>query len=169
MSKLFKSICEPLHIEASHLKYPNFPKKYIPPLDIKGTSTNKLEKQIVAFIQLHGWQAERIKNTGQARVEKMKLANGYTKEKVTYTKGTGTKGTADISSTIEGRSVKIEVKNAKTKDRMSKAQEAYQAQLDLTGGVYYVARDIDSFIEWFKENFKKNPRWEEAVLITYKS
>ena len=169
MSKLFKSICDPLHIEASHLKYPSFPKKYIPPLDIKGTSTNKLEKQIVAFIQLHGWQAERIKNTGQARVEKLKLANGYTKEKVTYTKGTGTKGTADISSTIEGRSVKIEVKNAKTKDRMSKAQEAYQSQLDLTGGVYYVARDIDSFIEWFKENFKKNTRWEEAVLITYKS
>lgn len=160
MSKLFKSICEPLHIEASHLKYPSFPKKYIPALDIKGTSTNKLEKQIVAFIQLHGWQAERIKNTGQARVSK---------GKVTYTKGTGTKGTADISATIEGRSVKIEVKNKKTKDRMSEAQKAYQAQLDLTGGIYYVAREIDEFIQWFQDNFKKHPKWSEAVLITYKS
>jgi len=169
MSKLFKSICDELHIKASHLKYPSFPVKYIPPLDIKGTSTNKLEKQIVAFIQLHAWQAERIKNTGTARVSELKRANGYHQKSVSYTKGTGTAGTADISATIEGRSVKIEVKNAKTKDRMSKHQENYQSQLDLTGGVYYIARDIDSFIEWFNDNFKINPRWEQAIGLTYKA
>lgn len=168
MSKLFKSICDPLHIEVNKLRYPSFPEKYIPALDIKGRSTNKLEKQIVAFIQLHGWQAERVKNTGTARVSEVELASGYTKKNVTYTKGTGRNGTADISATIEGRSVKIEVKNKKTKDRMSKHQKSYQAELDLTGGIYYVAKEIDEFINWFNDNFSKNPKWEQAVLTTYK-
>lgn len=167
MSKLFKEICEPLHIEASHLKYPSFPKKYIPPLNIKGTSTNKLEKQIVAFVQLHGYVAERVKNTGTARVEKIKRANGYTQSKVTFTKGTGMNGTADIRAVVNGISVSIEVKNKKTKDKMSEAQKIYKRKVELSGGVYYVATDIDSFIEWFQSNYSKRSDWEDVILDIY--
>lgn len=167
MSKLFKEICEPLHIKATNLKYPSFPIKYIPPLDIKGTSTNKLEKMIVAFIQLHGWWAERVKNTGTARIETIKRSNGNHQTKANYTKGTGVNGSADIHSTINGRTVAIEVKNAKTKDRMSAAQEQYKKRIELTGGIYYVATDIDSFIEWYKSNFEINQNWENVILDVY--
>jgi hypothetical protein len=43
---------------------------------------------------------------------------------IQWTKGTSTAGSADISATIKGRSVKIEVKIGK--DRQSEAQKKYQ-------------------------------------------
>lgn len=167
MSRLFSKICQPLYERAHKLKYPNFPHNAIGKLTITGTSTNKLEKRIVTFIQLHGWNAERIKNTGTARIEKIKMPNGYTKSNVNYTKGTGTNGTADISATINGKSVKIEVKNVRTKDRMSKAQRLYKEQIEMSGGVYFVATEIDEFINWFNSRYKINPNWDTAVLHTF--
>ena len=81
-----------------------------------------------------------------------------------YIPSTSQKGSADISATIEGRSVKIEVKNKKTKDRQSEDQKNYQSQIDFSGGIYYVAKDFESFVSWFDENFKTNPNklkyWE---------
>jgi hypothetical protein len=70
-----------------------------------------------------------------------------------YIPGTGTKGSADLSSTINGRSVKIEIKIGA--DRMSEAQKEYQRMTEMSGGVYIVAKDFDSFIEWYN-NFNNN-------------
>jgi len=159
-SKRFMQICRPLHNAAQLLKHPTVPEYALPSLSITGTSTNKLEKQIVAFIQLHGWQAERIKNMGTARIGKDK--------RVTFTPSSGTRGTADISATINGKSVKIEVKNKATNDKMSEAQKEYQRQVELTGGLYYIARDIDYFIDWYQDRFDKHPEWVNAVMFTYK-
>jgi len=64
-----------------------------------------------------------------------------------WTKGTGTPGSADISATIYGRSVKIEVKIGK--DRQSEAQKNYQAMIERSGGTYIIAKDFDLFLEWF--------------------
>jgi hypothetical protein len=64
-----------------------------------------------------------------------------------YIKGTSTNGTADISATIKGRSVKIEVKIGK--DRQSDAQKQYEQDVIKAGGLYFIARDFDSFIEWY--------------------
>jgi hypothetical protein len=72
---------------------------------------------------------------------------------VTWTKGTGTAGSADISATIKGRSVKIEVKIGK--DRQSEAQKRYQENIEKAGGTYYIARNFDDFVEWY-ENFIQN-------------
>lgn len=161
----FKQVCEPLYDKMMELKHPNFPKFAIPSLDVTGTSTNKLEKQIVMFVKLHGYLAERTKNIGTARVQKMKMASGYEKKKVTYTKSTGEKGSSDIKAIINGRNVAIEVKNAKTKDRMSPAQREYKKKVELSGGIYFVATGIDQFIDWYEEQgFGMNPNWEEAVM-----
>lgn len=168
MSKLFKERCTQLHLDVMAMRYPNVPKYGLVPLILNGKGTNLLTSRIITFIQLNGWQAERINNTGMARVSKLQLASGYESKSVTWTKGTGTKGTADISATINGKSVKIEVKNAKTKDRMSEAQKKYKEQVELTGGVYYIAKDIDSFINWFDENFTINDKWQQAVLKVYR-
>jgi hypothetical protein len=65
-----------------------------------------------------------------------------------WTPGQSTKGTADISATIRGRSVKIEIKYGK--DRQSDAQKEYQAAIERAGGVYIIVRDFDSFVEWYE-------------------
>ena len=64
-----------------------------------------------------------------------------------WTKGQGTKGTADISSTINGKSVKIEVKYGR--DVQSEVQKQYQNKIETAGGIYYIARDFDKFVEWY--------------------
>jgi hypothetical protein len=70
-----------------------------------------------------------------------------------WTKGTGTPGSADISATIRGRSVKIEVKYGK--DRQSEVQKVYQQMIEDAGGVYYISRTFDDFIEFY-DNFIAN-------------
>ena len=66
--------------------------------------------------------------------------------------GSSTKGTADISATIKGRSVKIEVKCAATGDRyQSDDQKAYQKAVESAGGVYIIVRDFESFYNWYNQ------------------
>ena len=69
-----------------------------------------------------------------------------------YIKGTGTKGSADLSATIKGRSVKIEIKWGK--DRQSQEQKEYQKHIESAGGIYYIARTFDEFIEWYDQTIK---------------
>ena len=100
-----------------------------------------------------GGQAERISNQGQYRAGKrIEVGTGeiqYTKElKGKWTPGQGTKGTADISATIRGRSVKIEVKQ---KDKQSEVQKQYQQSIESAGGIYQIFRDFDSFVEWYEK------------------
>ena len=100
---------------------------------------NTLTKQIIKFIQLNGGQAERVNNIAR------KIENRFVKSNMT-------KGTADIHCTIKGISVKIEVKIGR--DRQSDAQKLYQQSIESTGGIYYIAKDFDSFYEWYNLNFK---------------
>jgi len=83
---------------------------------------------------------------------KIKNPNGTTTQLPgQWTPGQGTKGTADISATIRGRSVKIEVKYGK--DKQSEHQKQYQEDIERAGGVYLIARNMDEFIEWY-ENYR---------------
>jgi hypothetical protein len=61
-----------------------------------------------------------------------------------WIKGSGTKGSADISATIKGKSVKIEVKIGK--DRQSEHQKAYQQSIEKSGGLYLIATSFEQFI-----------------------
>jgi hypothetical protein len=60
--------------------------------------------------------------------------------------GTGTKGSADISSTINGMSVKPEIKNARTHDRQSQVQKFYQAEIEANRGVYLIVTSFAQII-----------------------
>jgi preprotein translocase subunit SecA len=66
--------------------------------------------------------------------------------------GTGTRGSADISATIAGKSVKIEVK---IKDQQSQHQKEYQRQVEAAGGIYVIARNFQEFNDWYAQNFSK--------------
>ena len=136
--------------------YPNFPPHAIPIPTYSDKSANGLTKCIIDWLQLNGHQAERINTMGVARVEKGiqdEVFNRGTPQKITWTPSTSTKGSADISATIKGFSVKIEVKYGK--DRQSADQKKYEEAVKNAGGVYYIAKDFDSFYEWYLKLMEK--------------
>jgi hypothetical protein len=96
---------------------------------------------------LNGGQAERINTMGRmldkTKVVSDTFGNKRTIGSVEWQKGTGTKGSADISATIQGRSVKIEVK---MKDKQSLDQIKYQNDIENAGGQYWLVHNFDEFI-----------------------
>lgn len=127
------------------ITHPNYPPDYIPKTMYKDSTANGLTRAICDYINYHGYQAERINTMGTAREKKTTAGKVIG---VTWTKGTSTAGSADISATIKGRSVKIEVK---IKDRQSEAQKRYQEHIEKAGGIYKIFRDFDSFVEWYEK------------------
>jgi hypothetical protein len=151
MTKENKAKLKALELETMMAKSSMNP-KYLPSTEWADNSANSLTKSIIFYINATGNQAERIGNQGQYREgNKIQVGTGeiaYTKQLPgKWTPGQGTKGTADISATINGRSVKIEVKYKA--DRQSDAQKQYQEKIESAKGIYYIARDFDTFVEWY--------------------
>jgi hypothetical protein len=154
MNKANKDKLKALEIEQLTTKYPSMRPELIPLTDWKDTSANGLTKCIIFWINAMGGQAERISNQGQYREgKKIDVGTGeiaYTKQLPgKWTPGQGTKGTADISATIRGRSVKIEVKYGR--DVQSDAQKQYQEMIEKAGGVYIIAKSFDDFVMWYEK------------------
>jgi hypothetical protein len=150
MKKEYKALLHELKLQRYAITHPNFPQDYIPKTMYKDSTANGLTRAICDFINYQGYQAERINTMGTAREKKTTAGKVIG---VTWTKGTSTAGSADISATIKGRSVKIEVKIGK--DRQSEAQKRYQENIEKAGGIYIIAKDFDSFVDWY-ENFIQN-------------
>lgn len=150
MNKENKQRLDALKLARKKEQFPTIPENYFVKTKWDDKTANGLTKAITSFIQFNGYQAERINTMGVAREKKRTDGKVIG---VTWTKGTTTAGSADISATIRGRSVKIEVKVGK--DRQSDAQRKYQADIERAGGVYFIARDFDTFVEWFDEFVKQ--------------
>lgn len=140
-----------LALEAKKKQYPDFP--YPVPPKYNDKTANGLTKCIIDFLKLQGHQAERISNVGRMIDRRQRVTDtaGFTKiiGSTEWIPGTGSNGTADISATINGRSVKIEVKIGK--DRQSQAQREYQREVEAAGGIYVIAKDFEGFYEWYCE------------------
>jgi hypothetical protein len=146
MNKENKALLKALELASLSAKYPN--NAYIPLSNWKDDSANGLTQCITALLNFSGWQAERINTMGVYREgKKIQVGENTRQLKGTYTPSTGTKGSADISATIRGRSVKIEVKYGK--DRQSEVQKKYQENIEAAGGTYYIARTFDEFMEFY--------------------
>lgn len=132
-----------LKMRDTQRKNPNFPPHAIPRPTYTDRTANGLTKMVIDFVNLMGGQAERISNTGRAMVTKGPKDQLFNRrfDEIKWIPGQGTNGTADISATIRGKSVKIEVKIGK--DRMSQAQKEYQQAIQRSGGVYLVAKTFD--------------------------
>ena len=149
MNKANKEKLKALELEIHKRKYPHMNESYFPLTDWKDSSANGLTKCIIFWINANGGQAERISNQGQYREgKKIPVGDSFKQLAGKWTPGQGTKGTADISATIRGRSVKIEVKQ---KDKQSEVQKQYQQSIESAGGVYQIFRDFDSFVEWYEK------------------
>lgn len=148
-------ILKQLDYENKAARYPNFPKNAIPVRSYSDRTANGLTKCIIDFIKYSGGQSERINTMGRmidnTKTVSNVLGQSYRIGSKKWIKGTGTKGSADISATIQGRSVKIEVKIGK--DRQSDDQKNYEHQITRAGGIYYIAKDFDSFFHWYNETF----------------
>jgi hypothetical protein len=137
-------------------KHPDIRPEWLPRPGYKDKTANQLTQSIIAWIRLQGQQAERIAVTGRM-IDRRKVVTdsmGFRRQigSTEWIKSSMQQGTADISSTIRGRSVKIEVKIQH--DKQSAAQRTYQHQVEASGGLYYIAKDFQSFYQWYCENFK---------------
>lgn len=136
-------------------RYPNLPAYAIAPKKHTDKTANGLTRCIIDFLRYTGAQAERINSTGRMIDQRQTVTNVISDIKtigsVKWVHGTGTRGTADISATIQGRSVKIEVK---INDRQSAHQKQYQQSIERSGGLYVIARDFQSFMDWYCTQFQ---------------
>jgi len=147
---------ESLAYQAARKQYPSVP--YIAPRKYRDGTANSLTKCIIDFLRLSGHQAERISNTGRFLDNRKSFINALGQDRpigsCKWIPGTGTNGTADISATIYGRSVKIQVKIEN--DQQSKDQKTYQRSVEDAGGLYMMATSFEQFFEWYNLNFESH-------------
>lgn len=153
MIKQNKQILINLVFEDLKSKYPSFPVHAIPAPKYSDSTANGLTKCVIDFLNLSGHQAERISSMGRMIDKSQKvtdiLGNNRTIGSLTYIKGTSTNGTADISSIINGKTVKIEIKIGR--DIQSIAQKKYQLATEKAGGIYLIIKTFDEFMEQYKK------------------
>ena len=153
MNKENKARYTKLFIDDKLQRYPSFigRENTIPPPKLKEAGANDLTRLVIEFLNMSNCQAERISSQGQYRDNKKQVTDVIGRVRTigsgVWTPGTSTKGTADISATIKGRSVKIEIKWAK--DRQSDVQKEYQLSIEKSMGIYIIVKTFDDFIEWF--------------------
>ena len=126
------------------------PPDYVVRTKYNDSTANGLTKCVIDYINLIGGQAERISNTGryidESRIVTDVLGNRKKIGSGKYIKGTGTNGTADISATFKGKSIKIEIK---MKDKQSEAQKEYQQAIERAGGIYFICHNFEEFLDKF--------------------
>lgn len=61
------------------------------------------------------------------------------------------KGVSDILACYKGKFIAIEVKIGK--DRLSPEQEGFLKSIEYTGGITFIAKDLDSFVSFWRDTF----------------
>jgi hypothetical protein len=159
---IIESMTKPIHILNEMIRsdmrkrYPEIRHELLPSKPIRVNNANSLTQAVIKFIKLSGGQAERISVMGRTIDNRISFVDtlGHTRQigSVTWIPGTMTRGSADISATIKGRSVKIEVKWGK--DRQSAAQAKYQSDIERAGGIYLIVHTFDDFYAWYTNNIR---------------
>jgi len=148
---------EQMEFERRRLKFPTIPITHLVKDSFRDDKANDLTKCVCKYIQLKGGQAERISTTGRPIDRRETFTNvlgqSRTIGSIQWVYGTVTPGSADISATIHGRSVKIEIKIGK--DYQSQAQKDYQKAIESAGGLYFICKDFTSFVEWYTKTFEQ--------------
>jgi len=148
-------ILKQLKLNESIKKRPNVPLYALEAALPKYTdkTANGLTRCILDFLELCDYQVERINTMGRPIDNRKQVTDviGRTKTigTMTWGKSTATKGSADISATIEGLSVKIEVKIGK--DRQSEYQKIYQANIEKAKGQYWIVKNFADFYEKYQK------------------
>lgn len=121
--------------EKKKLDHPSMPEFAIVKTKFNDSTSNDLTKCILAYFRMNGGYAVRINTQGQWN-EKLGM----------FTKSTTKKGTSDVHGCLNGRFYSIEVKIGR--DSQSDEQEETQVYVEASGGLYFVAKNYQSFYEW---------------------
>lgn len=141
-----------LSLANSRARYPHMPESVRSCRSYSDRTANGLQKCIIDFLTFSLHQAERISSAGRY-IDSSKVITDClgSKRRIGSGKwipGSMQKGSADISATINGRSVKIEVK---MKDSQSESQKKYQEQVEKAGGLYWLVRSFDEFLNFYND------------------
>ena len=153
MNKTNKERLKQSELAYKSIKYPTMPTELMATTMHSDKDTNSLTRCVLDWLKFEGWQAERISTTGKYIDSREQFTDVLGRTRTIgsgkFIPGQGTKGSADISATIRGRSVKIEIKFGN--DRQSDAQKRYQEQIESAGGTYIIVKEFDSFVIWYDE------------------
>lgn len=130
-------------------RYPGVPRTAIPSTRFNDHTANALTRAILRWLELHGHYATRINTMGR-QLKGTTVIDVIGRAHVTPSKwipGTTRKGTADIHASINGRHVSIEVKIGS--DTMSPEQLKTKNMVEQSGGLFYAAKDFESFYKWY--------------------
>ena len=108
------------------------------------TTANNLTQQIIHYLYLNHAYGFRASSVGI-----------YDTKRQIY-RTAPKRGVSDILACHRGRFVAIEVKIGQ--DRLSEEQKGFLANIEVTGGLTFVAKDFESFKEWWDtlpENYSK--------------
>ena len=134
-------------------RHPTIDPRFLAPRKYCDRDANGLTRCVIDFLNLSGHMAERINCTGRY-MDRSQTFEDVTGKVRTIGTGqwiptSGMKGTADISATINGRSVKIEIK---MKDKQSEVQREYQRRIEAAGGIYLIVRSFAEFMDWYNNS-----------------
>lgn len=107
-------------------------------------TSNGLTQAIVNFLKWNGHRATRISSTGRIIKSPQRQLSGVSLMTAKYIPGPTRKGSADISSTIRGRSVMWEIKIGN--DKPSEYQLREQQLERSAGGVYEFIHSFEEFL-----------------------
>lgn len=120
---------------------------YCPPKFPPYKTANGLTRIICNFLMWNEHRATRISSAGRMIDAPERQPSGTVLTVKKYIPGPTRRGSADISATIKGRSVMIEIKIGK--DRPSQYQLDEQARERKSGGVYEFIRTPEAFFELY--------------------
>jgi Holliday junction resolvase-like predicted endonuclease len=103
------------------------------------SAANSLTKAIINYITLKGGYAVRINTQGQ-----------YDEKRGIWRKSHTRLGTSDVIACYRGQFVSVEVKVGK--DRQSPEQVKTEQDVKRAGGLYWMVRTLDEFIELFENS-----------------
>ena len=109
--------------------------------------SNGLTRMILYFLKWEGWRATRINTMGRLVDGPQKQDSGISLITKKFIPSTTRKGTADISATIKGRSVMLEIKISGDTRRPEQLRE--QELERAAGGVYEFISDPEEFFTWY--------------------
>lgn len=120
---------------------------YSPPVIPKWKTANGLTKMICQFLMWHEHRATRVNTTGRLIDGVEKQPSGVILSTKKWIPGSTRKGSSDISATLFGRSLMIEIKIGK--DRASQYQLDEQARERKAGGTYEFISTPEEFFELY--------------------
>ena len=123
---------------------PHFPTKFIPRSKYNDRDANSLTRCVVDYCNLTGHFATRLQSTGTYRADVSK-----------YIPSQQRAGLPDVFAVVEGRAVFVEVKHGA--DGLSDVKKGTISDLQSEGARVYVARDFQSFYDWFTAEFLTPP------------